>query len=88
MKQQIIATLIISPGNDPWFGFVKFLTERDDDRFYKIKDFVKRIPGSTYLAAIRSWQVPVEMLDKVEAYAKDMHFKIVNIKPEDLGEIK
>lgn len=68
--------LQIRPGTQPWFGVVKFYTDKDDERFYLIKDYIKAVPGAKYEATTRSWIVPEEMIDPVIKKARDMGFAI------------
>lgn len=68
--------LQIRHGNQPWFGVVKFYTDKNDERFYLIKDYIKALPGALYESVNRSWIVPEEMIDPVIKEARDLGFSI------------
>lgn len=53
----------IHPAPLPWFQLVKFPFH------VGLKDYVKGLPGSTWVPASRCWQVAIEVVPLIQAVA-------------------
>ena len=56
----------------PWFIEVRFRYH------FKLKEYIRSIPGASYVPGSKSWLVPVEMLNAVKMEAIRHGFAVSN----------
>ena len=69
-------TIVVSPSDPSWFKTLTFKSFAWDDKFESLRGYIKAIPGRQYVAATKCWQVPIEMVDRVAAFAQQFGYEV------------
>mgnify|MGYP001566574854 CR=1 FL=1 len=73
---KLAPTMHVVPSDQPWFVTLSFSNFAWDDKFEKVRDYIKSIPGRQYVAATKCWQLPIEMVNRVSAFAQQLGYEV------------
>lgn len=67
--------------------FVALQFQGGGERFTALKDYIKAVPGSKYVATAKAWALPIEMLPQAAEYARSLGAEVLDTRDAVGGDL-